>query len=139
MRQVTVNVYSYEELSKAAKEVVKHDFSDFIQDSYYFIKSDVEASYKAFMMALSNCDFTRLKNSNDCILTGCTYDLDFTEILKATSIRDEIRIEAKKVLRNILARERRYVYSVDYLNDLFEGHEIEFLSSGKQFLDGCKG
>lgn len=134
MKQVTVNIYTFSELSKESQDEVRKDFSDFIEDFHKFQVTEIKASLDTFLdiyIAGGASAFFGM-DAQQCQLTGVCYDIDFMELLEKHKGED-LRPHIRSTYRRLVAASKRDVYSTEYLDDAFQANEIEFLQNGKQF------
>lgn len=128
MRAIQLDIYNYADLSKDAQLKAVADNVTFIEDVLAHHYKEITASYKAFCAALSKGTDAVLASKDDYSLTGICYDYDFVSLLEQPSLNYEV--DAQKLLAKLKRDERRYMYSVETLDDLFQANGIEFLKCG---------
>lgn len=129
MKQVTINLYNFNELSKAAQTVARQECQYDIESILEHHIVEITASYKAFCSEVGKGNFDL--NKHDYPLTGVYYDHDFIELLESDS--ESYSVDAAKLLLKLKRAEKRNVESVEYLTDFFEANEVYFLESGKVY------
>jgi hypothetical protein len=132
MRQLSVNVVSFDELSKESKKIAKENIQDFLFDVLSFHVKDIKESKDAYLNAYHSGKLFHL-NKDDCPLTGVCYDYDFMEIDHINS--DSVENDANKVFMKLKKDEKKNVFNDEYVADLCEGNEIYFLENGAEY---CK-
>lgn len=130
MKQVILNIVSFDGLSKQAKSYAKDNLSDFLNDILYLHTQEIKASKDAYLLAYNQGKLDQL-NKDDCPLTGVTYDYEFLSIDHKNC--DSVKNEANKVFLSLKRLEKKDVYSDESVSDLCEGNEIFFLENGEEY------
>ena len=132
MKQLSINVVSFDELSKDAKKVAKENIQDFLYDVLSFHVDEIKKSKDEYLKAYYSGNLLHL-NKDDCPLTGVCYDYDFMEIDHINS--ESVENEVNKVLMKLKKDEKHNVFSDEYVSDLCEGNEIYFLENGTEYSE----
>ena len=130
MKQLSINVVSFDELSEEAKKVAKENIQDFLFDVLSFHVKELKESKDEYLKAYHSGKLLHL-NKDEYPLTGVYYDYDFMQIDHINS--ESIEKEANKVFMNLKKDEKRNVFSDEYVSELCEGNEIYFLENGTEY------
>ena len=130
MKQLSINVVSFDELSKESKKVAKENIQDFLFDVLSFHVNEIQESKDEYLKAYHSGKLFHL-NKNDCPLSGVCYDYDFMQIDHIIS--ESVENEVNKVFMKLKKDEKQYVFSDEYVSDLCEGNEIYFLENGTEY------
>lgn len=130
MKSLTINIVSFDELSKESKKVAKENIQDFLYDILEFHIKEIKESKDEYLKAYHSGKLFHL-NKDDCPLTGVCYDYDFMLIdhINADSVENEVN----KVFMKLKRDEKHNVFSDEYVSDLCEGNEIYFLENGAEY------
>ena len=129
MNQLSINVVSFDELSKEAKKIAKENIQDFLFDVLSFHVKEIKESKDEYLKTYHSGKLFHL-NKNDCPLTGVCYDYDFMQIDHINS--ESVENEVNKVFMKLKKDEKQNVFSDEYVSDLCEGNEICFLENGME-------
>ena len=130
MKQLSINVVSFNELSKEAKKTAKENIQDFLFDVLSFHVKEIKESKDEYLKAYHSGKLFHL-NKNDCPLTGVCYDYDFMQIDHINS--ESVENEVNKVFMKLKKDEKKNVFSDEYVTELCEGNEIYFLENGTEY------
>lgn len=130
MKQLSINVVSFNELSKEAKKIAKENIQDFLFDILSLHVNEIKESKDEYLKAYRSGKLFHL-NKDDCLLTGVCYDYDFMQIDHINS--DSVENDANKVFMKLKKDEKHNVFSDEYVADLCEGNEIYFLENGTEY------
>lgn len=130
MKQLSIKVVSFNDLSKDAKKVAKENIQDFLYDVLSFHVKEIKESKDEYLKAYNSGKLFHL-NKDDCPLTGVCYDYDFMEIDYINS--ESVENDANKVFMKLKKDEKRNVFSDECVADLCEGNEIYFLENGIEY------
>ena len=132
MKQLSINVVTFNELSKEAKKVAKENIQDFLFDVLSFHVKEIKESKEEYLKAYHSGKLLHL-NKDEYPLTGVCYDYDFMQIDHINS--ESVENDANKVLMKLKKDEKQNVFSDELVSDLWEGNEIYFLENGTEY---CK-
>ena len=132
MKQLSINVVSFNDLSKDAKKVAKENIQDFLFDVLEYHIEEMKESKDEYLKAYHSGKLFHL-NKDELPLTGVCYDYDFMKIDYTNS--ESVENDANKVLMKLKKDEKLNVFSDEYVTDLCEGNEIYFLENGTEY---CK-
>ena len=132
MKQLSINVVSFDELSKEAKKTAKENIQDFLYDVLYLHVDEIKKSKDEYLKAYHSGKLFHL-NKDNYSLTGVCYDYDFMQIDHIGS--ESVENDANKVFMKLKKDEKQNVFSDEYVADLCEGNEIYFLENGTEY---CK-
>ena len=127
MKQLSINVVTFDELSKEAKKVAKENIQDFLFDVLSF---HVKESKEEYLKAYHSGKLLHL-NKDEYPLTGVCYDYDFMQIDHVIS--ESVENEVNKVFMKLKKDEKKNVFSDEYVTELCEGNEIYFLENGTEY------
>lgn len=130
MKQLSINIASFNDLSKDAKKVAKENIQDFLFDVLEYHIKEIKESKDEYLKAYHSGKLFHL-NKDDCPLTGVCYDYDFMEIDHINS--ESVENAANKVFMKLKRDEKKNVFSDEYVVDLCEGNEIYFLENGTEY------
>ena len=130
MKQLSINVVSFNELAKESKKIAKENIQDFLFDVLSFHIEDIKKSKDEYLKAYHSGKLFHL-NKEDCPLTGVCYDYDFMEIDHLSS--ESVENDANKVLMKLKKDAKHNVFNDEYVADLCEGNEIYFLENGAEY------
>ena len=130
MKSLTINIVSFDELSKESKKVAKESIQDFLYDILDFHVKEIKQSKDEYLKAYHSGGLFHL-NKDDCPLTGVCYDYDFMSIdhINSNSVENEVN----KVFMKLKRDEKINVFSDESVSDLCEGNEIYFLENGTEY------
>lgn len=132
MKQLSINVVTFDELSKKAKKVAKENIQDFLFDVLSFNVKEIKESKEEYLKAYHSGKLLHL-NKDDYPLTGVCYDYDFMQIDHIIS--ESVENEVNKIFMKLKKDEKKNVFSDEFVTDLCEGNEIYFLENGTEY---CK-
>ena len=132
MKQLSINVVSFDELSKEAKKVAKENIQDFLFDVLSLHVNEIKESKDEYLKAYHSGKLFHL-NKDNCPLTGVCYDYDFMQIDHINS--ESVENDANKIFTKLKKGEKQNVFSDEYVADLCVGNEIYFLENGTEY---CK-
>ena len=132
MKQLSINVVTFDELSKEAKKVAKENIQDFLFDVLSFHVKEIKESKEEYLKAYHSGKLLHL-NKDEYSLTGVCYDYDFMQIDHINS--ESVENDANKVFMKLKKDEKKNVFSDEYVTELCEGNEIYFLENGTEY---CK-
>lgn len=132
MKNLSINIVSFDELSKDAKKVAKENIQDFLYDILNFHIKEIKESKDEYLKAYHSGKLFHL-NKDDCPLTGVCYDYDFMQIdhINSGSVENEVN----KVFMKLKRDEKRNVFSDEFITDLCDGNEIYFLENGTEYRE----
>ena len=130
MKQLSINVVSFDELSKEAKKIAKENIQDFLFDILSLHVNEIKDSKDAYLKAYHSGKLFHL-NKDECPLTGVCYDYDFMEIDHINS--ESVENDANKVFMKLKKDEKHNVFSDEYVADLCECNDIYFLENGTEY------
>ena len=130
MKQLSINVVSFDDLSEEAKKVAKDNIQDFLFDVLSLHVNEIKESRDEYLKACHSGKLLHL-NKDDCPLTGVCYDYDFMQIDHINS--ESVENDANKVFMKLKKDEKKNVFSDEYVADLCEGNEIYFLENGVEY------
>ncbi len=130
MKQLSINIVSFNELTKEAKKAAKENIQDFLFDVLSFHVKEIKESKEEYLKAYHSGKLFHL-NKDDCPLTGVCYDYDFMQIDHVIS--ESVENEVSKVFMKLKKDEKKNVFSDEYVADLCEGNEIYFLENGTEY------
>ena len=130
MKQLSINVVSFDELSKEAKKVAKENIQYFLSDVLEFHIKEIKESKDEYLKAYHSGKLFHL-NKDELSLTGVCYDYDFMEIDHINS--ESVENDANKIFMKLKKDEKQNVFSDEYVSDLCEGNEIYFLENGTEY------
>ena len=130
MKQLSINVVPFNELSQEAKKVAKENIQDFLFDVLSFHVKEIKESKNEYLKAYHSGKLSHL-NKDDYPLTGVCYDYDFMQIDYINS--DNVENEANKVFMQLKKDEKKNVFNDEYVADLCEGNDIYFLENGMEY------
>ena len=130
MKQLSINVVSFDELSKEAKNVAKENIQDFLFDDLSLHVNEIKESKDEYLKAYHSGKLFHL-NKDELPLTGVCYDYDFMEIDHINS--ESVENDANKIFMKLKKDEKQNVFSDEYVSDLCEGNEIYFLENGTEY------
>ena len=132
MKNLSINIVYFDELSKAAKKIAKNNIQDFLYDVLEFHIKEIKESKDEYLKAYHSGKLLHL-NKDDYPLTGVCYDYDFMLIDHINS--DSVENEVNKVFMKLKRDEKRNVFSDEYITDLCDGNEIYFLENGTEYCE----
>ena len=130
MKQLSINVVSFNELSKESKKIAKENIQDFLFDVLSFHVKNIKESKDEYLKAYHSGKLFHL-NKEDCPLTGVCYDYAFMQIDYINS--ESVENDANKIFMKLKKDEKQNVFSDEYVTDLCEGNEIYFLENGTEY------
>ena len=130
MRQLSIRIVSFNELSKEAKKTAKENIQDFLFDVLSFHVKEIKESKEEYLKAYHSGKLLHL-NKDEYPLTGVCYDYDFMQIDHVIS--ESVENEVSKVFMKLKKDEKKNVFSDEYVADLCEGNEIYFLENGTEY------
>ena len=130
MKQLSINVVTFDELSKEAKKIAKENIQDFLFDVLSFHVNEIKESKEEYLKAYHSGKLLHL-NKDEYLLTGVCYDYDFMQIDHIIS--ESVENEANKIFMKLKKDEKKNVFSDEYVTDLCEGNEICFLENGTEY------
>ena len=130
MKQLSINVVTFDELSKEAKKIAKENIQDFLFDVLSLHVAEIKESKDGYLKAYHSGKLFHL-NKDNCPLTGVCYDYDFMQIDHIIS--ESVENEVNKVFMKLKKDEKKNVFSDEYVADLCEGNEIYFLENGTEY------
>lgn len=130
MKNLSINIVSFDGLSKEAKKVAKENIQDFLYEVLEHHIVEIKASRDEYLKAYRSGKLFHL-NKDDCPLTGVCYDYDFMLIDHINS--DSVGAEVNKVFMKLKRDEKHNVFSDEYVTDLCEGNDIYFLENGTEY------
>ena len=130
MKQLFINIVSFDELSKEAKKIAKENIQDFLFDILSLHVNEIKGSKDEYLRAYHSGKLSHL-NKDDYSLTGVCYDYDFMQIDYINS--DDVENEANKVFMQLKKDEKKNVFNDEYVTDLCECNEIYFLENGTEY------
>lgn len=130
MKQLSINVVTFDELSKDAKKVAKENIQDFLSDVLLFHVEEIKESKEEYLKAYHSGKLLHL-NKDELPLTGVCYDYDFMQIDHINS--ESVENDANKIFMKLKKDEKQNVFSDEYVADLCEGNEIYFLENGTEY------
>lgn len=130
MKQLSINVVTFDELSKEAKKVAKENIQDFLFDVLSLHVEEIKESKEEYLKAYHSGKLLHL-NKDEYPLTGVCYDYDFMQIDHIIS--ESVENEVNKVFMKLKKDEKKNVFSDEYVADLCEGNEIYFLENGAEY------
>ena len=130
MKQLSINIVSFDELSKEAKKIAKENIQDFLFDVLSFHVKEIKESKEEYLKAYHSGKLLHL-NKDEYPLTGVCYDYDFMQIDHVIS--ESVENEVNKVFMKLKKDEKKNVFSDEYVVDLCEGNEIYFLENGTEY------
>lgn len=132
MKQLSINIVTFDELSKEAKKIAKENIQDFLFDILSLHVNEIKESKDEYLKAYHSGKLSHL-NKDDYPLTGVCYDYDFMQIDYINS--DNVGNEANKVFMQLKKDEKKNVFADEYVADLCEGNEIYFLENGAEYRE----
>ena len=130
MKQLSINIVSFNDLSKEVKKIAKENIQDFIFDILSLHVNEIKDSKDAYLKAYHSGKLFHL-NKDECPLTGVCYDYDFMEIDHINS--ESVENDANKVFMKLKKDEKHNVFSDEYVADLCECNDIYFLENGTEY------
>lgn len=130
MKQLFINIVSFNDLSKEAKKIAKENIQDFLFDILSLHVNEIKESKDEYLKAYHSGKLSHL-NKDDYPLTGVCYDYDFMQIDYINS--DNVENEANKVFMQLKKDEKKNVFNDEYVADLCEYNEIYFLENGTEY------
>ena len=130
MKQLSINVVAFHELSKEAKKIAKENIQDFLFDVLSFHVKEIKESKEEYLKAYHSGKLLHL-NKDEYPLTGVCYDYDFMQI--DNIISESVENEVSKVFMKLKKDEKKNVFSDEYVTELCEGNEIYFLENGTEY------
>ena len=130
MKQLSINVVTFDELSKEAKKLAKEDIQDFLFDVLSFYVKEIKESKDEYLKAYHSGKLFHL-NKDELPLTGVCYDYDFMQIDHINS--ESVENDANKIFMKLKKDEKQNVFSDEYVTNLCEGNEIYFLENGIEY------
>ena len=130
MKQLSINVLPFDELSKEAKKIAKENIQDFLFDVLSFHVKEIKESKEEYLKAYHSGKLLHL-NKDEYPLTGVCYDYDFMQINHIIS--ESVENEVNKVFMKLKKDEKKNVFSDEYVSELCECNEIYFLENGTEY------
>ena len=130
MKQLSINVVTFDELSKEAKKVAKENIQDFLFDVLSFHVKEIKESKEEYLKAYHSGKLFHL-NKDELPLTGVCYDYDFMGIDYINS--ESVENDANKIFMQLKKDEKQNIFSDEYVTDLCECNEIYFLENGIEY------
>lgn len=130
MKQLSINVVTFDELPKEAKKIAKENIQDFLFDVLSFHVKEIKESKDEYLKAYYSGKLLHL-NKDELPLTGVCYDYDFMQIDHINS--ESVENEVSKVFMKLKKDEKKNVFSDEFVVDLCEGNEIYFLENGTEY------
>lgn len=130
VKQITINVVTFEGLSKQAKSYAKDNITDVLNDVLESHIQEIKTSKDSYITAYEKGNLYKL-NKDECPLTGVCYDYDFLEIDYQNC--DSVINEANKIFMKLKRDARKDVFSDEHVTDFCEANEIYFLENGEEF------
>ena len=132
MKQLFINIVTFDELSKEAKKIAKENIQDFLFDILSLHVNEIKDSKDEYLKAYHSGKLSHL-NKDDYQLTGVCYDYDFMQIDHINS--DNVENDANKVFMKLKKDEKKNVFNDEYVADLCEGNDIYFLENGAEYRE----
>lgn len=132
MKSLTINIVSFDDLSKESKKVAKENIQDFLCDILEIHIEEIKESKNEYLKAYHSGKLFHL-NKDEYPLTGVCYDYDFMSIDHINS--ESVENEVNKVYMKLKRDEKRNVFSDESVSDLCEGNEIYFLENGTEYCE----